>query len=106
MSLTIGPGTKIGALLKAYPYEDASWLASGQVVEEVSADRMLERGEHPIRRIRESVAALEPGQALLLHSSFRPEPLMETMRRAGVAVHCVAEGPVYVTYFGHKRAVT
>ncbi len=76
------------------------WVERARVVEEVDADAMLERGVHPIGRIREAVGALGPGEVVVLRSSFRPEPLIETMRRAGAAVSCRAEGGGWVTYFG------
>src|SRR5215831_1691311 len=37
--------------------DDPSWLTSGRIVEEVDADAMLERGVHPIGKIREAVGA-------------------------------------------------
>ncbi len=79
---------------------EEGWIEKARVVEEVDADAMLERGVHPIGRIREAVGALGPGEVVVLRSSFRPEPLIETMRRAGAAVSCRAEGGGWVTYFG------
>ncbi len=81
---------------------EEAWLANAHVVEEVNADLMLERGIHPIGKIRETMGALRPGEAVVLHSSFRPQPLIETLRRAGAAVHCIAQGSAYSTYFGRK----
>ena len=82
--------------------EDASWLTGGHVVEEVDADAMLERGVHPIGKIREAVGALGPGEVVVLRSSFRPEPLIETMRRAGAVVHSSTQGKTHFTYFGRQ----
>jgi hypothetical protein len=82
--------------------EDASWLTCGHVVEEVDADAMLERGVHPIGKIREVVGALGPGGVVVLRSSFRPQPLIETMRRAGAAVHSATQGATHLTYFGRQ----
>jgi hypothetical protein len=64
-----------------------SWI-SGPVRHEISADEMLERGVHPIGRVRECAASLAPGELLRLDSSFRPEPLLETMRKSGFDVFC------------------
>ena len=80
--------------------DDAAWVAAGRVVEEIDADAMLERGVHPIGRIREAVGALGPGEVVVLRSSFRPQPLIETLRRAGAAVHSSVEGAEYLTWFG------
>jgi hypothetical protein len=82
---------------------DDSWLVEGRVVDEVNADQMLERGVHPIGRIREAVAALQPGEVVLLRSSFRPEPLIETMRRTGAVVYCAVQGSAYAIYFGRPH---
>ena len=80
--------------------EDASWLTGGRVVEEIDADAMLERGIHPIGKIREAVGALGCREVVLLRSSFRPQPLIETLRRAGAAVHSSTQGATHLTWFG------
>ncbi|MEO8368751.1 MAG: hypothetical protein ABI806_06100, partial [Candidatus Solibacter sp.] len=79
---------------------DSSWLTNCRVAEEVDADAMLERGVHPIGRIREAVGALAAGEVVLLRSSFRPQPLIETLRRAGAAVHSSIQGSTHLTWFG------
>jgi hypothetical protein len=76
------------------------WVVNGRVVEEVDAGAMLERGVHPIGKIREAVQMLGPGELVRLRAPFRPEPLIDTMRRAGSQVYCRAEGESHVTYFG------
>ena len=60
---------------------------------------MLERGVHPIGKIRQAVSALGPGEVVVLRAPFRPEPLLETMRRAGAQVYCTPEGEDHVVYF-------
>ena len=79
--------------------DDASWLTSSRVVEEIDADAMLERGVHPIGKIRESVGVLGPGEVVVLRSSFRPQPLIETLRRAGASVHSSIQGATHLTWF-------
>lgn len=79
---------------------EAAWLTAGRVVEQIDADAMLERGIHPIGKIREAVGALGPGEVVVLRSSFRPQPLIETLRRAGAAVHSSMEGTAHLTWFG------
>ena len=81
---------------------DAPWLSDGRVVEEIDADAMLERGVHPIGKIREAVGALGPGEVVVLRSSFRPQPLIETQRRAGAAVHSATQGTTHFTWFGKQ----
>jgi len=82
--------------------EDASWLMGGRVVKEIDADAMLERGVHPIGKIREAAGLLGPGEVVLLRSSFRPQPLIETLRRAGAAVHSSGQGATHFTWFGRQ----
>ena len=80
--------------------EDASWLTTGRVVEEIDADTMLEQGVHPLGKIRAIMGALGPGEVVVLRSSFRPQPLIETLRRAGTAVQSSIQGPTHLTWFG------
>jgi len=83
----------------------ATWLLQGRVVEQIDADVMLECGLHPIGKIREAVAALGPGEVVVLRSSFRPEPLIQTMRRAGAAVQSSIEGVIHYTRFGKTSGI-
>jgi hypothetical protein len=80
--------------------DDTSWLMAGRVVEEIDADVMLERGVHPIGKIREAVGLLGLGEVVVLRSSFRPQPLIETLRRSGAAVHSSSQGATHFTWFG------
>jgi len=64
------------------------WVVNGRVVEEVDAEAMLERGVHPIGKIREAVKGLGAGEVVVLRAPFRPEPLIDTMRRSGALVYC------------------
>jgi len=81
---------------------DSSWLTGGRVVQEIDAGTILERGVHPIGKIREAVGVLGPGEVVVLRSSFRPQPLIETMRRAGAAVHSTTQGTIHLTWFGRQ----
>ena len=82
--------------------DDASWLMAGRVVEEIDADAMLERGVHPIGKIRATLGVLGPGEMVVLRSSFRPQPLIETLRRAGSPVHSSMQGATHLTWFGRQ----
>lgn len=75
------------------------WVVHGHVVEEVDAAAMLEHGVHPIGKIREAFSALGAGEVLVLRAPFRPEPLLDTMRRAGAQVYWAAEGENHIAYF-------
>ena len=72
--------------LKGPPEAEPAWVGAARVRVEIDADAMLERGVHPIGKVRESAAALEPGEIVRLLSSFRPEPLIATMRHGGFDV--------------------
>ncbi len=60
---------------------------------EINATAMLEKGVHPIGEVRERAAQLQPGECIRLESPFRPEPLIETMRRGGFAVESEEVSP-------------
>ena len=84
---------------------DASYLMAGRVVEEIDADSMLERGIHPIGKIREAVGVLGQGEVVVLRSSFRPQPLIEMLRRSGAVVHSSTQGATHLTWFGRQANV-
>lgn len=80
--------------------EQPAWLADDRVSAEIDADAMLETGEHPIGKVRQTVANLRTGDILRLTSSFHPAPLIDTMARGGVAVYSAEIAPGrYATYF-------
>jgi hypothetical protein len=79
------------------------WVREGRVAEDIDADAMLGHGVHPVGRVREACGFLGEGEILRLRSWFRPEPLLELMRRKGLAVYCEEEAPGrYVSYFGRR----
>lgn len=81
----------------------AGWLMSAPVAVHIDADAMLERGVHPVGMVKQSVAALEPGTSVWLTSAFRPEPLIEMMRRGGAEVHSAETSPGrHSTWFGKR----
>jgi hypothetical protein len=83
--------------------DDSSWLKTAVIIEEIDADAMLETGVHPIGKVRECTAKLNGGEAVLLKSSFRPEPLIDLMRQSGMAVYSEETSPGrHSTYFGRK----
>jgi hypothetical protein len=87
------------------PAEEApAWLNEERVRVTIDADSMLERGEHPIGKVRESVAAAAPGEIVRLNSSFRPEPLIDAMRRGGLAVYSVEGAPGRHTTYISRQA--
>jgi hypothetical protein len=76
-----------------------SWLSEERIRQTIDADKLLETGEHPIGKVRQCVAALQPGQIVELTSSFRPEPLIDAMIEAGLSVYSMESAPGrHVTY--------
>ena len=76
-----------------------AWVSGGRVVEEVDAQPMLERGIHPIGKIREAVSTLAAGELVLLRTSFRPQPLIDLMCKAGAPVFSTPDADGHLTYF-------
>ena len=70
-----------------------AWVDETHIRFDIDAGAMLEQGVHPIGRVRESAAQLGRGELLRLVSPFRPEPLLEAMRRSGMEVWCGEVSP-------------
>ena len=95
-----GGGCGHGAEAPANDGPAPGWLAEDRIRVEIDADAMLETGEHPVGKVRQSVANLHAGEIVRLTSSFRPAPLIETMARGGVAVYSAEVAPGrHATYF-------
>lgn len=76
-----------------------SWLSEERIRQTIDADKLLETGEHPIGKVRQCVAALQPGEIVELTSSFRPEPLIDAMIEAGLSAYSMESAPGrHVTY--------
>lgn len=77
-----------------------AWLVEANIAERIDADAMLATGVHPVGLVRQTAATLAPGALLELKSSFRPDPLIELMRREGCHVHSIETSPGrHATYF-------
>ncbi len=84
------------------PEAPPAWLDQERVRARIDADRLLETGEHPMGKVRQSLARIQPGEIVELSSSFRPEPLIEAMRHAGLRVHSAEPSPGrHLTYISH-----
>ena len=68
----------------APPAAEPGGIAPGDIID---LDAQLEAGVHPLGDVLDAVRSLSPGQSLELVSSFRPEPLIEHLRREQVRVH-------------------
>lgn len=82
------------------PDEAPAWLTEGTVVETIDGSAMLEQGIHPIGKVREVCARLQPGELLQLLTPFRPQPLIDTMGRSGLQVFSAETSPgTHSTWF-------
>ena len=70
-----------------------AWALPDSVDATLDAQTLLAGGEHPLARIRRALPALASGRVLLLHSDFRPAPLLDQLRQEGVPCWCGQEGP-------------
>lgn len=68
-----------------------AWLREDRIRCEIDADRLLEQGEHPLGSVRRCVALLQPGEIARVASSFHPAPLIDVLRRGGLAVYSIRE---------------
>ena len=76
------------------------WLREENIAHRIDADAMLATGVHPVGLVRQTAAAIAPGAILELKSSFRPDPLIELMKREGCSVHSLEAAPGrHATYF-------
>jgi len=82
------------------PSQTPAWLQEGAVVEEFDADAMLDAGEVPLGPIVRRARALGPGQLVVVVSSFRPTPLVDTLTGLGHPVHSVPVGGGFHTHVG------
>jgi DUF438 domain-containing protein len=68
--------------------DDLSWIGGKRVKTTIDADEMLKTGTHPLALVMQLVGELEENEMVRIVSSFRPEPLIETVRAGGNRVHC------------------
>jgi hypothetical protein len=81
-----------------------SWMSLSFIRHEIDGCAMLDAGIHPIGKVRECVAGLRTGEVVRLTSPFRPEPLIETMRRGGLQVFSRELEPGrHETFFGRAQ---
>ncbi len=70
----------------------------GKVILDLDVAALMAAGEHPLERVRQAVAGAGPGEIVALLSPFRPEPLLEVFRSAGMQVWCGREGILHRTF--------
>lgn len=73
--------------------EAPAWLERDRVRIRLDADAILAAGDHPLGKVRQALASVEPGEIVELASSFRPEPLIDALARAGLLVYSTELSP-------------
>lgn len=73
--------------------EAPAWLERDRILIRLDADAILAAGDHPLGKVRQALASAEPGEIVELSSSFRPEPLIDALARAGLLVYSVELSP-------------
>jgi len=65
---------------------EPEWI-KGQPVQIIDGTEMLNRGEHPLSKINETMKNLEQNQSVLLKTNFKPIPLIEAMEKQNYNVY-------------------
>jgi len=78
-------GESITAPKPEWDAADPEWI-KGEPKVTVNGTEMLSRGEHPLAFVNEQMRNLEGGQYLLLHTNFKPLPLIDAMQKQGYLV--------------------
>lgn len=86
------------------PASPPDWLDRGEITQVIDGEAMLVRGEHPLVLVRKTAEALQPGQILRLNTSFRPEPLIQTLETAGFRCWSEPQTPGSWSTFVSARA--
>ena len=62
-------------------------MREGEIAAVLNADEVLGAGESPLATVQNHLRQLQPHQLLVLEGSFRPEPLIDLLRRQGRAIY-------------------
>ncbi|GEM_PF-2240639 len=89
--MLIQPETKVAD-------EPPSWFQPERVVLELDAAILLAAGEHPLARIRQTLAQHPAGATVVVASTFEPAPLLEHLGAEGVLGACCRVGDGFRTY--------
>lgn len=80
---TDAPVSEVQRLAQSAP----AWAGTATIRETIDAEAILATGVHPLGKVRRAAEELSAGEAVLVASSFRPEPLIDALSKAGFAVY-------------------
>jgi uncharacterized protein (DUF2249 family) len=64
----------------------------------IDGNKLLDEGKNPLAELSKAIKDLHKGDVVLLLTDFRPEPLIEEMKKRGHEVYSDAEGERHYTY--------
>jgi uncharacterized protein (DUF2249 family) len=77
-----------------------TWLDKTQIKITLDARSILASGEHPLQRVLEECAALQPGEIYEIITPFPPMPMVEKLTALGFENYTETEGNgLFHTYF-------
>lgn len=80
--------------------ETPTWLDKTQIKITLDARPILASGEHPLQRVLEECAALQPGEIYEIITPFPPMPMIEKLITLGFENYVKpAENGLFHTYF-------
>ncbi len=77
-----------------------NWLDKDKIKITLDARPLLAQGIHPLERVQQECATLNPGEIFEIITPFPPAPMIEKMAAAGFATHMesTADG-MFHSYF-------
>ncbi len=76
------------------------WFSEEKITLRLDAREMLAAGEHPLARVISETGQLQPGEIYELTTSFLPAPLIDAVRKEGLAAWSLqVQADLYRSYF-------
>ena len=73
------------------------WITK-EADEVIDVASLLDSGKNPLAETMKSLQSLPSGAVVVLKSDFKPEPLIDQMRKNGYEVFCQEAGEEYLTF--------
>ncbi len=68
----------------------ADWLKTDKIKISLDARPLLAQGIHPLEKVQQECATLQPGEIFEIITPFPPAPMIEKMAAAGFETHSEA----------------